>query len=143
MLAAAALVGCGRADGPANSAFYSSFSIGKIVEANSSYLSTGASTVSGAEAGMREPFLQRQEAISIPIEAGNAAAFMAAIESSVEEAILSSGAQIEGRGSGGSEAAPGYFWLAYRQDAARGTIHVWGMPGEEGRMSVVALITER
>jgi hypothetical protein len=57
-----------------------------------------------------------------------------------EEAIVASGANIVGRGTGGVTDTS--FSAQYRRGQIYGTIHVWGDQGEETNYFLIMIITE-
>jgi hypothetical protein len=142
------LAGCGNVDGGTESAFKASFSLGAIVEANKGSLMAGSRISSGTEAGPPEPFVQKHEEMIVQVDPAHGSAFLEGVRSSVEEALIRSGAKILGRGedarqvSDGEPVDPTYFWFGYSEDAVYGVMHVWGVPGEGTSLTLIALITE-
>jgi len=136
-------IACRRSTGQLNSNFYASFSIAEIVEENNQYLLPGSRVTSGMETGSRELFLQKHEEMILPMDPSNYSAFMEVIQSAIEKEITRSGALVQGRGMSQSDTVFDYFSFDYRQDETSGVIHVWGVPGGERNLNIVALITER
>jgi hypothetical protein len=139
------LDGCGNASREQRSAFFSSFSIGSIVEENEQYLVAGSRISSGAEAGPAAPPFQKHEEMIVQVDTTNVFAFMEAVRSDIEQALTSSGATIHGRGNGGQEGGLAdieYFSFRYSEDEADGVINVWGVRGEGTSFNLIVLITE-
>jgi hypothetical protein len=131
------LFGCASA-APSQSTFKANFSLNSIVEANRQYLLEEDRISSGAGSGSGESFVQSHEKMTLRIDPANAPAFMEAIRTDVEQAILDNGARTLGSESDGSE----HFSFSYRENELHGTIHVWGVPGEESSYILILLITE-
>ena len=138
------LAGCGttgKDNLKAHSVFWENFSLGAIVENNQQYLLPGARQVFGAESGSSEqPFTQKQEEITLQIEAADLPAFLQSVQSDIDEAIVNSGANIIGRGSGGVTGTS--FSIDYRENEIYGVINVWGVRGEGTKFFLIVLISE-
>jgi hypothetical protein len=65
---------------------------------------------------------------------------MAAIRSDIEQAIIDSDAQILGSEGGPNDTE--HFSFSYSESEIQGTIHVWGIPGEDTNFTIIVLITE-
>ena len=139
LILSAGLFGC-ESEVPSQSAFKENFTIGAIVEDNAQYLIPSSRQLFGSEYGEPEPFTQKQEEIVLQIEPTDLPAFLTAVQSGVEEAILNSGASIVGRGKGGIIDTS--FSIQYRADEIYGVINVWGMRGEGMTYTLIVLITE-
>jgi hypothetical protein len=139
-------VGINRPSGeisPDQSKFKENFSIGTIIEDHQELLIDGPRTLSGMEAGPREPFVQRQEHMAIQIDHDNITALMNSIQSDVEEFLSNSGATIVGTGGSDAYADPiAYFSYNYREGPFYGVVNVWGIRGEETDLIIIAQITE-
>jgi hypothetical protein len=135
------LTGCASADPEPSREFFSNFTIGEIIAENEAYLLESSRILSGGSVGPPEPFVQRNEEISVQIEADNIPSFMQAVKSDIEKAVTDNGAQLQGYGTGSIESLE-YFSLAYSQDESYGTIHVWGVPGEGTEFKIIVLLTE-
>ena len=137
------LTGCGsssKGNSRSQSVFKENFSIGTIVENNEQYLIPGSRQLVGSESGPPEPFTQKQEEMIIQINPADLPDFLSALRSSVEEAIVNSGAQIVGRGSGGVTGTS--FSTSYRENDIYGVVNIWGAPGEGTDYFILMLITE-
>ena len=95
---------------------------------------------SGAESSVHEPFIQSHEEMAIQIDPANVPAFMRAIGSDIEKALIDSDARILGNEDGSNDIE--HFSFSYSENEIQGTIHVWGIPGEGTKFTIVALITE-
>ena len=134
------LVGCSGVP-PAQSSFKENFTIGTIVEDNVQYLIPGSRELFGSEYGASEqPFTQKQEEIVLQIKPADLSAFVAAIQSGIEESIINSGASIVGHGTGGVTGTS--FSVQYRENDVYGIINVWGVRGEGTTFTLIVLITE-
>ena len=148
LLVIGSLAGCGSAGRRTESAFKTSFSLGAIVEANKGSLMAGSRISSGTEAGPPEPFVQKHEGMIVQVDAAHASAFLDGVRTTVEEALIHSGARILGRGGDARQVADGepvdptYFWFGYSEEAIYGVMHVWAVPGEGASLTLIALITE-
>ena len=148
LLVIGGLAGCGSAARRTESAFKTSFSLGAIVEANKGSLMAGSRISSGTEAGPPEPFVQRHEGMIVQVDPAQASAFVDGVRSTVEGALIQSGARILGRGGDsrpgidGEPVDPAYFWFGYSEDPVYGVMHVWAVPGEGTNLTLIALITE-
>ena len=120
--------------------FKDGFSIGTIVQNNEQYLLPGSRVLSGAGSGP-EPFTQKREEIVFQIDSANLPMFLQSIKADTNEAIINSGAKIDGSGSGGQTDA--YFSFDYSENDKYGVINVWGVRGEGTTYYLIALITER
>ena len=88
------LAGCATTtnnDSASQSVFWESFSIGTIIEENTQYLLLGSRQVFGSESGSSDqPFMQKQEEITLQIEPANLPAFLLDVQSNIEESITTS-----------------------------------------------------
>jgi len=142
-LLAVSLAGCGipaKNASASQSVFWKTFSIGTIVEENTQYLVSDSRQLFGSESGPPEPFEQRQEEMTIQIEAIDLPAFLAALQSGIDEAIINSGATIVGRGTGGVTGSS--FSISYRENDIYGVVNVWGAHGEGSTYYLLAIVTE-
>jgi hypothetical protein len=131
------LSGCGSAV-PTESTFKKEFSLNAIVEANKQYLLDEARVLSGTEVGENDRFTQRHEELSARIDPADRPAFMDAVRSDIEQALIDSDAHIVGS----ETSSAGHFSFRYNENGLHGTIHVWGVPGMEADYTVIVLITE-
>ena len=123
------------------SAFWESFSIGTIVENNEQFLLPGSRQLFGSESGASEqPFMQKQEEITLQINPADLPTFLLDMQSYIDEAIIESGATIVGRGSGGVTGTS--FSISYREDDIYGVINVWGAQGKGTDYYLLMIITE-
>lgn len=123
------------------SAFWDSFSIGKIVENNEQYLLPGSRQLFGSESGSSEqPFTQKQEEIVIQIDPANLPAFLLDVQLNIEESIINSGASIVGHGSGGVTGTS--FSISYREENIYGVINIWGAQGDDTTYYLLMILTE-
>ena len=130
-----------RSETLSQSSFKEEFTIGAVVENNAQYLIPGSRQLFSSEYGESEqPFTQKQEEMTLQIEAADIPDFFTAVRFEVEEAIFDSGASVIGQGSGGVTGAS--FSIQYQQDQTYGTIFVWGVRGEETNYTIIVLITE-
>jgi hypothetical protein len=138
------LSGCGtigKDNLKAQSVFWESFSIGTIVENNERYLLPGSRQAFGTESGSSEqPFTQKKEEITLQIDPADLTAFHQSIQSDIDEAIVNSGANIIGRGSGGVTGTS--FSIDYREEDIYGVINFWGAQGEGTKFFLIVLIYE-
>jgi len=142
-LLAVGLVDCGalaKNASASQSVFWENFSIGIIVEENSQYLASETRQLSGSESGPPEPFEQKHEEMALQIEAADLPAFLAALQSGIEDAIIDSGATIVGRGAGGVTGT--YFSISSRENDIYGVVNVWGAQGEGTTYYLLAIVTE-
>jgi len=137
------LTGCvfpAKNDSAPQSVFWESFSIGTIVEENTQYLSSEPRQLFGSESGPPEPFTQKQEEMIIQINQADLPAFLSALRSGIEEAIIDSGASIVGHGQGGVTGTS--FSISYRENDIYGVANVWGAHGEGTTYYLLAMVTE-
>jgi len=127
-------------DSASQSVFWESFSIGTIVEDNKQYLSPEPRQLFGSESGPPEPFAQKQEEINLQIEAADLPAFIAAVQSGIDEAIIESGATIVGHGQGGVTGTS--FSISYRENDIYGVVNVWGAHGDGTTYYLLTMVTE-
>jgi hypothetical protein len=137
LLLGISLFGCANA-ALSESNFKVNFSLNSIVEANRQYLLEEDRISSGAASGSGEPFAQSHEKTTLRIDPANVPAFMEAVRSDIEQSLLDSGARTLGSESDGNE----HFSFIYIENDLHGTIHVWGVPGEESSYTLILLITE-
>jgi hypothetical protein len=135
------LFGCGRAaPTPSQSTFKANFSLNTVVENNKHYLQEEEQHSSGAESGLPKPFLQSHKEMAIQIDPINVTKLMAAIRSDIEQALIDSDARILGSEGGSNDTE--HFPFSYSENEIQGTIHVWGIPGEDTNFTIIVLITE-
>jgi hypothetical protein len=135
------LFGCGRAaPTPSQSAFKSNFSLNAVVENNKQFMLEEARHSSGAESGLQEPFVQSHEEMIIQIDPNNLSEFIAAIRSDIEQDIIVSDAHMLGSEGGLNDTE--HFSFSYSENEIQGTIHVWGIPGEDTKYTLIVLVTE-
>ena len=135
------LFGCRRAtQTPSQSTFKANFSLNPVVENNKQFLLEETYHSSGAESGLQESFIQSHEEMAIQIDPANVPAFMRAVGSDIEKALIDSDARILGNEDGSNDIE--HFSFSYNENEIQGTIHVWGIPGEGTKFTIVALITE-
>lgn len=146
------LTGCWSAASESNREFYTSFTIGEIVEKNESYLLEssqalsgglipGSRVLTGMEAGPVEPFIQKYEEINFQISDANLDPFLDAVRADIQTAISDSGAAVQGYGQGGGPDST-YFSYDYTYDQVYGTIHVWAVRGPDANLTIIVLLTE-
>ena len=139
---------CGTKARPEQSAFKATFSLGSVVEANRQLLLPGSRVSGGSEAGPSEPFTQTSEVMTVQIDPTGTAAFLEAVQSGIQESLVSSGAELLGGGGSASGGPAGdlleplHFWYSYRQGEVYGTIHVWGVPGTGTSLVLITTIVE-
>jgi hypothetical protein len=133
----AGLFSCTNA-APVRSTFKANFSLEAIVEASQRHLLEQARVSGGAEVGSQEQFSQRHEKMTVRVEPDNIPAFMEAIRSGIEQALFENDARIIGSEISSSE----HFSFSYNENGLHGTIHVWGVPGEDSNYTIILLITE-
>ena len=143
------LVSCGivsqktsAAEIPEQSTFKENFSIGDIIEAHTDLLVEGPRTLSGMEAGPREPFVQCQEYMVVQVDDDNAADLMQAIQADIQGELTSSGANILGGGADFQPDAIAYFSQNYSDGEFYGAITVWAVKGPENNLNIIVLLTE-
>ena len=142
------LSGCGAGGEEGQSPFMATFSLGSIVGANEQLLLPGPRVSGGSEAGPSEPFTQTSEVLTVQVDAANTAAFLEALQTGIQDALESSGAELLGGGgsaSGGPAGElrePAHFWFSYRQGGIDGIVHVWGVPGTESNLVLIVTIVE-
>ncbi|HSG42366.1 MAG TPA: hypothetical protein VLA72_04345 [Anaerolineales bacterium] len=130
-----------KSDSKTQSAFWESFSIGTIVENNEQYLLPGSRQLFGSESGSSEqPFMQKQEEITLQIDPADLPAFLLDVETDIGDAIIESGASIAGRGSGGVTGTS--FSISYREENIYGVINIWGSQGKGTDYYLFMIITE-
>lgn len=128
---------------PEQSIFKQNFSIGAIIETHKDLLIEGPLTLSGTEAGPREPFIQSHETMTIQVDPDNASFLFEAIISDLEETLMNSGATIVGSGGTDVHADPiAYFSHSYSEGSFYGVVDVWGIRGKENTFIIISQITE-
>ena len=127
---------------PDQSKFKQDFSIGPIIEAHQELLIGGPRALSGMEAGPREPFIQSQEYITVGVDRNNASVLMQAIQSDIQDALITSGATILGGGGDFQPESIAYFSHSYREGKFYGVINIWGIRGEGTTLIIIVEITE-
>jgi hypothetical protein len=137
LILSAGLFSCANA-APVQSTFKANFSLEALVEANRQHLLEHARVSRGAEDGSQNQFTQRHENMTVRVQPDNIPAFIEAIRSGIEQALLENNARIVGSEISGSE----HFSFSYNQNGLHGTIHVWGVPGEDSNYTIILLITE-
>jgi hypothetical protein len=123
------------------STFKTDFSLNAVVEKNKQYLLEQGRRLSGSESGFQEPFVQSNEEMAIQIDPANVPIFIREVCADIEEALLKSDARILGR-EDESNIDIEHFSFSYSENEVRGTIHVWGIPGEDTNYTIIVLITE-
>ena len=142
-LLAVSLAGCGippKNASASQSAFWVDFSIGTIVDENTQYLVSESRDLYSSEYGPPEPFEQRQEEMTIQIEADDLPVFLSALQSGIDEVIIASGATIVGRSTGGVTGTS--FSISYSENDIYGVVNVWGAYGEGSTYYLLAIVTE-
>ena len=135
------LFGCRQAtQTPSQSTFKANFSLNAVVENNKQFLLEEARHSSGTESGLQEPFVQSYEEMTIQINPSNVPAFMRAVGSDIEKALIDGDARMLGSEGGTNNTE--HFSFSYSENEIQGTIHVWGIPGEGTNFTLIALITE-
>lgn len=132
--------GCESA-APVQSTFKANFSLNAIVEANREFLLEEARISSGAETGLREPFVQSHEEMTVQIDPADTSQFFQAIRLNVADELANNNADVLGHGLNGSEDI-GVFSYSYQENGLFGTITVWGIQGEGTNYYLIAIITE-
>jgi hypothetical protein len=141
------LSGCGSADGNQRSAFYSNFSLVAIVAQNEQYLIPGSRPLSGTEAGPAAPPYQKHEETILQIDTANVSKFIEAVKNDIKQAIIDSGARIEGQGGSFQDPVTGqadidYISYRYNQGEANGIINLYGVRGEGTNYVIIVVLTE-
>jgi len=125
------------------SAFKQNFSIGPAIEAHKELLIDGPRSLSGTEAGPREPFIQSHEYMVIQVDSDNATSFFDFIRSDIQETLSNSDAEITGSGGFDGQVNPiAYFSYSYSEGPFYGVIDVWGIRGEDNQFILISQITE-
>jgi len=75
----------------------------------------------------------------LQIDQADLPAFLSALRSGIEEAIVDSGASVDGHGQGGLTGTS--FSISYRENDIYGVVNVWGV-GEDTDYYILVLITE-
>ena len=127
---------------PEQSTFKQNFSIGIIVEGHEELLIEAPRTLSGMEAGPREPFIQSQEYITMQVEQENIAALMKIIQFDIQNAIIDSGAEHVGSGGSSQFDEIANFSFSYHEGPIYGVINIWAFRGKGTNFAVIAQITE-
>jgi hypothetical protein len=141
LIAVVSLFGCRQTtQTPSQSAFKANLSLNAVIENNKQFLLEEARHSSGAESGIQEPFIQSHEEMVIQINPNSVPEFMAAVRSDIEQAIIDSDARMLGSEGGSNDTK--HFSFSYSENEIQGTIHVWGVPGEDTNFTIIALITE-
>ena len=134
------LFGCGS-EAPTQSRFKTNFSLDSVIEANQEYLLEETRISSGAEVGLREPFIQNHEEMMIQIDPSNVSVFMQAIRLEIGRSLADNDASILGHEINGDKNV-GYFSYSYSENDLYGTITLWGVRGEGTNFYLITIITE-
>lgn len=135
----------GSVTGQARSTFYATFSLGEIVAGQEQFLLPKALSLSGTEAGPTAPPYQKHEEMIVQIDPANKSKFIEAVKADTQQAILDSGARIEGQGGSFQELTGGpidYISFRYSQGEASGIINLYGVVGEGTNYIITLIITE-
>ncbi len=147
------LGGCGNADGEkraSESTFLANFSLGPILEANEQYLIARHTISGGAVSEPPVAFFQKHEEAIVKVDENNVSAFMQAVRIDIEQSLISSGGEIQGRGRGGNDGQEpegelpntDYYSFRYSQDKTQGAVNIWGVRGAGTNFVLIVLITE-
>jgi len=133
--------------GEQRSTFYSTFSVGEIVSRHEQFLLPESRVLSGTEAGPAAPPFQKHEEMILQIDTANVPKFMEAVKKDIQQAILDSGARIEGQGGSFQDPVAGqadiyYISFRYNQEAVSGIINLYGVRGEGTNFILIGMITE-
>lgn len=142
------VAGCKSTDEEQRSTFFSNFSIGEIIARNEQFLLPESRTLGGTEAGPEATPFQKHEEMIVQIDTANVPRFMEAVKTDIQQAILDSGARIEGQGGGFQDPVKGqadidYISFRYSQDEASGIINLYGVRGEGTNYVIIVILTER
>jgi hypothetical protein len=135
----------GSVTGQERSTFYATFSLGEIVARQEQFLLPEARSLSGTEAGPTAPPYQKHEEMIVQIDPANISRFIEAVKADTQQAILDSGARIEGQGGSFQEPTGGptdYISFRYSQDEVGGIINLYGVDGEGTNYIIILIITE-
>jgi hypothetical protein len=130
---------------PGRSIFYSTFSIGEIVAKNDSYILPESRNLSGTEAGPAAPPYQKHEEMIVQIDPADISGFMEVVKTDIQQAILDSGARIEGQGGSLQNQTGGqidYISFRYSQNEASGIINLYGVRSEGTNYIIIIVLTE-
>ena len=141
------LNGCKAPDIEANSAFYSDFSLVTFIAENEAYLLPESRPLSGTQAGPAAPPYQKHEETILQIETENIPQFMEALKTDIAQAIIDSGARIEGQGGSfqdpaGGRAAIDYISYRYSQGEINGIINLYAVRSEGTNYILIVVLTE-
>ena len=134
------LFGCGS-EPPSQSTFKSNFSLNSVIENNKEFLLEETRMSSGAASGLREPFEQSHEEMTIQIDPSNISTFLQAIRLEIGHSLADNNANVLGQETNGNESV-GFFSYNYSENDLYGTITVWGVPGDGTSYTLIVLITE-
>ena len=138
---------CESADRDQRSTFYSDFSLVTFVAENEEYLIPTSRPLSGTEAGPAAPPYQKHEETILQIDTADVPKFMEAIKTDIAQAIIDSGARIDGQGGSFQDPVVGqadidYISYRYNQDEVNGIINLYGVRGEGTNYILIAVLTE-
>jgi len=139
------IAGCGSDNTEQRSTFYSTFSIADFVAENDQYLLPESRVLSGTEAGPNEPPYQRHEEMIVQIDPVDVPQFMEALKADTQQAIIDSGARIDGQGGSFQDPTAGpmdYISFRYSQDEINGIINLYGVRGEGSNYTIIMILTE-
>ena len=134
------LFGCDN-ETPSQSTFKSNFSLNSIIENNREYLLEEARMSSGAESGLREPFEQSHEEITVQINPTNISILLQAIRLEIGQSLADNNASVLGHEVNGN-ANVGFFSYSYSENGLYGTVMLWGVPGDGTGYTLIVMITE-
>ncbi|KPL05878.1 hypothetical protein AMJ86_10510 [bacterium SM23_57] len=139
--------GCRSDSGQQRSTFYSTFSIGEIVAVHEQFLLPDSRVLSGTEAGPATPPYQKHEEMIVQIDMDNVPRFLEAIKTDIEQALVDSGARIDGRGGSFQDPVAGqvdidYISFRYSQDKVNGIINIYGIRSEGTNYVLIIVLTE-
>jgi len=142
---ACGVAGCRSSGGEQRSTFYSTFSIGEIVNRHERFLLPDSRTLSGTEAGPVESPYQKHEETIVQIDPANVPRLIEAVKTDIQQTILDSGARIEGQGGSLQDPTNGqidYISFRYSQNEAGGIINLYGVRGEGTNYIIIMVLTE-
>ena len=144
---ACGISGCRSTKVEKRSTFYSAFSLVEIVAGHEELLLPASRSLSGTEAGPAAPPYQKHEETILQIEAANVSGFMQAVKADIAQAIIDSGARIEGQGGSfqdpaSAQAGIDYISYRYSQGEVNGIINLYGVRGEGANYILIVVLTE-
>lgn len=139
--------GCRNTKNEQRSKFFATFTIGEIVEENDQYLIPEARSLGGTEAGPNKAPYQKHEEMIVQIDPADRSDFIEAVKTDIAQAIVDSGASIDGQGGSfqnpiGGQAGIDYISYRYSQNGANGIINLYGVPGEGTNYTLIVVLTE-